>query len=95
MDIEGRKRWVEYSKAKDEMFAHCDTPDSPWWEVEADDKLKARVNCIAHLVGSIPYQERPAPKVKLGSRPAAPEYRRPPLKWMHFVPDHAATITLT
>jgi polyphosphate kinase len=92
MDIEGRKRWVEYSKAKDEMFAHCDTPDSPWWEIEADDKLKARVNCIAHLVSMVPYQDRPTPKLKLGSRPEAVDYARPPRQWFHYVPDHAATI---
>ena len=62
MDIEGRNRWVEYSKAKDEMFAHCDLPDSPWYEVEADDKKRARLNCIAHLLSVIPYQSRKAPR---------------------------------
>ena len=56
MDIEGRNRWVEYSKAKDEMFAHCDLPDSPWYEVEADDKKRARLNCIAHLLSVVPYR---------------------------------------
>jgi polyphosphate kinase len=92
MDIEGRNRWMEYSKAKDEMFAHCDTPDSPWWEVEADDKLRARVNCIAHLVGTIPWREEEMPKLKLGNRPPQGDYRRTPRQWMHFVPDHAATV---
>ena len=58
MDIEGRNRWVEYSKAKDEMFAHCDLPDSPWYEVEADDKKRARLNCIAHLLSVVPYEPR-------------------------------------
>jgi polyphosphate kinase 2 len=93
MDVEGRKRWVEYSKAKDDMFAHCDTPDSPWWEVEADDKLRARVNCIAHLVSTVPYQERKVAKIKLGSRPPSGEYKRPSRQSMHYVPDHAAYIT--
>jgi polyphosphate kinase 2 len=94
MDIEGRKRWVDYSKAKDDMFAHCDTPDSPWWEIEADDKLKARVNCLAHLVSIVPYRDRPAPKVKLGTRPEAVDDRRPPRTQFHYVPDHAGTLLL-
>jgi polyphosphate kinase 2 len=93
IDIEGRKRWVDYSKAKDEMFAYCDTPDSPWWEVEADDKLKARINCIAHLISMVPYADRPVPKVKLGTRPEGVDYVRPPRQWFHYVPDHAAAIT--
>ena len=67
MDLEGRKRWVQYSKAKDEMFAHCDLPDSPWYEVEADDKKRARLNCIAHLLSMIPYEERKQPKPKLAT----------------------------
>ena len=68
MDLEGRNRWVEYSKAKDEMFAHCDLPDSPWYEVEADDKKRARLNCIAHLLSTIPYEDRKPPKLKLAAR---------------------------
>jgi polyphosphate kinase 2 len=93
MDLEGRKRWVEYSRAKDDMFAHCDTPDSPWWEVEADRKLEARVNCIAHLVSIVPYRDEGQIKVKLGQRPDPGDYTRPPLQWFHHVPDHAATLT--
>jgi polyphosphate kinase 2 (PPK2 family) len=92
MDIESRKRWVDYSKAKDDMFAHCDTLESPWWEVEADDKLRARVNCIAHLVSQVPYRERPRTKLKLGSRPAQGDYQRPPREGLRFVPDHAAQV---
>ena len=69
MDLEGRNRWVAYSRAKDEMFAHCDLPDSPWYEVEADDKKRARLNCIAHLLSVVPYDTRKAPKVKLPPRP--------------------------
>jgi len=78
MDLEGRKRWVQYSKAKDEMFAHCDLPDSPWYEVEADDKKKARLNCIAHLLSMIPYEQRKQPKPKLAERTPVGNYRRPP-----------------
>ena len=57
MDLESRARWVDYSEAKDNMFAHTDTPVSPWWVVEADDKRRARLNCIQHLLGSIDYEE--------------------------------------
>jgi len=58
----GPQTLVQYSKAKDEMFAHCDLPDSPWYEVEADDKKRARLNCMAHLLSMIPYEERKQPK---------------------------------
>jgi polyphosphate kinase 2 len=92
MDLESRARWVEYSRAKDEMFAHTDTPDSPWFEVEADNKKRARINCIAHLLSVVPYKERPVPKLKLGRRPAAEDYVRPPRERFHHVPDHAATL---
>jgi polyphosphate kinase len=92
MDVEGRSRWVEYSRAKDDMFAHCDTPDSPWWEVEADEKLRARVNCIAHLLSVVPYQERPGPKVHLRPRPEPGGYQRPPQERFHHVSDHAGAI---
>ncbi len=93
MDLEGRNRWVAYSRAKDEMFAHCDLPDSPWYEVEADDKKRARLNCIAHLLSVVPYDTRKAPKVKLPPRPPVGNYRRPPRDRYHYVPDYAATIT--
>src|ERR1700730_18092117 len=58
IDLESRRRWVEYSKAKDEMFVHTDTPESPWWVVEADSKPRARINCITHLLTTIPWEER-------------------------------------
>ncbi|MGO9964643.1 MAG: polyphosphate kinase 2 [Acidimicrobiales bacterium] len=93
MDLEGRKRWVQYSKAKDEMFAHCDLPDSPWYEVEADDKKRARLNCIAHLLSMIPYEERRLPKPKLAARTPVGSYQRPPRDRYRYVPDYAATIT--
>jgi polyphosphate kinase 2 len=93
IDLEGRTRWIDYSKAKDEMFAHCDTPDSPWWEVEADDKLRARVNCIAHLVATVPWREEKMTKLKLEPRPPGGGYKRPPRQWLRYVPDHASTVT--
>ncbi len=84
MDIEGRNRWVAYSRAKDEMFAHCDLPDSPWYEVEGDDKKRARLNCIAHLLSVVPYEGRKAPKVKL-----------PPGPLSGIIGDRPATATTT
>jgi len=93
MDLEGRNRWVEYSKAKDEMFAYCDTPDSPWWDVEADDKQRARINCIAHLLSVVPYEPRKIPKPKWAPRPKPGEYKRPPRDRYRHVPDHAGTLS--
>ncbi len=57
MDLESRVRWVDYSEAKDTMFAHTDTAASPWWVVDADDKRRARLNCISHLLDSVDYEE--------------------------------------
>lgn len=89
MDLESRSRWVQYSEAKDRMFAYTDTKDSPWWVVEADNKKHARLNCIAHLLSQIPYQEITYPEVEL------PEinkegYVRMPLEEQSFVPDQVS-----
>ncbi|MCU1458197.1 MAG: polyphosphate kinase [Actinomycetia bacterium] len=92
MDIEGRNRWVEYSKAKDEMFAHCDLPDSPWWEVEGDDKKRARLNCIAHLLSTIPYEGGKHKKIHMPPRPPVGDYQRPSRERYRYVPDYAATV---
>jgi polyphosphate kinase 2 len=93
IDIESRQKWVEYSKAKDEMFAHCDVPDSPWYQVEADDKKKARINCISHFLSIIPYKDRELPKLDLPKRrPSAGDYERPPRERSTWVPDHASTL---
>ncbi len=86
MDLESRSRWIEYSKAKDEMFAYTDTKVSPWYVVNADDKRRARLNCISHLLTLIPYKEMKFEKVKL------PEihkegYIRPPITEQTFVPE--------
>ena len=86
MDIESRERWVEFSKAKDEMFRHTDIDQAPWYTVEADDKRRARLNCIAHILDSIDYGDVLPPPLKLGRRPerapvpatsARPEHDRP------------------
>jgi polyphosphate kinase 2 (PPK2 family) len=93
IDIESRQKWVEYSKAKDEMFAHCDVPDSPWYQVEADVKKKARINCISHLLSIVPYKDRELPKLELPKRrPSAGDYERPPRQRSNWVPDHASTL---
>jgi hypothetical protein len=91
-DLDSRARWVDFSRAKDEMFVHTDIPEAPWWVVEADDKRRARLNCIAHLLTRVPYQDVLEEKVDLGPRPDDQGYERPPRDLYHYVPDHAATI---
>ncbi|KXX68160.1 polyphosphate kinase 2 [Flammeovirga sp. SJP92] len=86
MDLESRDKWVEYSKAKDNMFAYTDTKQSPWYVVKADDKKKARLNCMSHLLSKIPYEEIKYKKIDLP--PINKEgYVRPPLDDQTFVPD--------
>lgn len=86
MDLESRKRWFDYSKAKDEMFKYTDLQDSPWWVVEADDKRSARVNCIRHLLRSVPHDDITPSPVELPPRQEAdPTYQRPPLASLRFV----------
>jgi polyphosphate kinase 2 len=92
MDLESRARWVDYSRAKDTMFEYTDVPESPWYVVEADDKRRARLNCIAHLLSIVPYEDVFEPKVKLRSRQSDEGYLRPPPDRYHHVPDHAATL---
>ena len=92
IDVESRERWVEYSKAKDEMFVHTDLPEAPWYVVEADDKRRARLNCIAHLLANVPYQEHVLPTVELTKRPDGRDYQRPPRELFHYVPDVAQTL---
>ena len=92
MDIESRSRWVDYSRAKDTMFEYTDVPESPWYVVEADDKRRARLNCIAHLLSIVPYRNVYEPKVKLRARQSDEGYVRPPPDKYHHVPDHAARL---
>ena len=86
MDLESRKRWAEYSKAKDEMFAHTDIKQAPWYVVDADVKKRARLNCIQHLLGMIPYQDLSPEPIKLPPRQEASGYVRPPISDQTFVP---------
>jgi len=87
MDLESRARWVDYSRAKDDMFRHTDTKHSPWWVVHADDKAKARLNCIAHLLSSVPYTEPETPDIALPPRQDDTGYVRPPVTEQTFVPE--------
>ncbi|HAS3654522.1 TPA: polyphosphate kinase 2 [Vibrio cholerae] len=86
MDLESRQRWAAYSRAKDEMFAYTDTKHCPWWVVPSDDKKRARLNCISHLLSSVEYQEIEHAPISL------PEinkqgYVRPPIEDQTFVPQ--------
>ena len=87
MDLKSREKWVDFSKAKDEMFSWTDIPEAPWYTIESDDKRSARLNCISHILDRIPYQDAlPAP-IKLPRRPKqAEDYQRPP-KDRHRVLD--------
>lgn len=87
MDVESRNRWVEYSKAKDEMFAHCDIKQAPWYVVHADDKKRARLNCISHLISLIPYEDLTPEPIKLPPRKEDNSYIRPPITDQNFVPE--------
>ncbi len=86
-DLEARRRWVEYSKAKDEMFAYTDTTDSPWWVVNADVKRHARLNCITHLLSLVPYKDLTPAPIKLPPRQKDSGYRRPAIGSQRFVPE--------
>jgi polyphosphate kinase 2 len=86
MDLEARARWVDYSRAKDVMFARTDTDLSPWWVVEADDKRRARLNTIAHLLSKIPYEDVIPPPLTLPPRQSDDGYVRPPRETQRYVP---------
>ncbi|MGJ3252158.1 MAG: polyphosphate kinase 2 [Elainellaceae cyanobacterium] len=87
MDLKAREKWVEYSKAKDDMFAATDTKQSPWYVIQADDKRRARLNCIAHLLSQVPYKELPFDAIELPPRQRELDYLRPPMSTQTFVPD--------
>jgi len=85
IDLQARAHWVDYSEAKDVMFAHTDTDESPWWVVEADDKRTARLNLISHLLDQVPYQRVPMGDVALPPRQER-DYKRPPKTEQRLVP---------
>jgi len=92
MDLEARTRWVEYSKAKDIMFQHTDTETSRWWVIDSDIKRNARINCITHLLKSIPYDDVEHKKLKLPKRQENTDYVRPPINSQTYVPDVASVL---
>jgi polyphosphate kinase 2 len=87
MDLESRSRWVEYSRAKDENFKHTDIKQAPWYVVNSDDKKRARINVITHLLSLIPYQDLTPDPIKLPRRQKDEGYVRPPMTDQTFVPE--------
>ena len=92
MDLESISQWENYSRAKDEMFVHTDIQEAPWFVVESDDKRRARINMIAHLLSSVPYHDVQRMPLALPPRPAAQGYVRAPRELQTYVPDHAASL---
>jgi polyphosphate kinase 2 len=92
MDMQSIRKWEDYSRAKDETFARCDTEKSPWYVVDAEDKRRARINMIAHLLSTVPYAEVQLTPLELPPRPASHGYVRPPRDRYRAVPDHAAKL---
>jgi polyphosphate kinase len=88
MDLEARNRWVQFSRAKDAMFAATDIPEAPWWVVDAEVKKRARLNVIHHLLGQVPYEDLTPVPPKLPPRPRVKDnYVRPPMETQKIIPD--------
>lgn len=87
MDLESRVHWEDYTKAKEEMLARTHTAEAPWWVVEAVDKKRARLNCIAHLLSQIPYSDVPKPPIELPERVRHADYRRSDVPEEMYVPE--------
>jgi polyphosphate kinase 2 len=88
MDLEARNRWVDFSRAKDAMFAATDIPEAPWWVVEADVKKRARLNVMTHLLSQVPYEDLTPGAPELPPRPPIDDdYVRPPKESQHIIPD--------
>ena len=91
-DLQSIIHWEDYARAKDEMLVHTDIPEAPWYVVDSEDKRRARINMIAHLLSTLPYTDVQEPKLKLPKRPPSKGYERPPKDTQTWVPDHAATL---
>nr|VFK25182.1 MAG: polyphosphate kinase 2, PA0141 family [Candidatus Kentron sp. MB]VFK29935.1 MAG: polyphosphate kinase 2, PA0141 family [Candidatus Kentron sp. MB]VFK75004.1 MAG: polyphosphate kinase 2, PA0141 family [Candidatus Kentron sp. MB] len=87
MDLESRSRWVEYSRAKDEMFSYTDIKQAPWFVVKSDNKKLARLNCISHLLTTIPYEDLTPEPIELPHRRGGEGYIRPPVTDQNFIPE--------
>jgi len=92
MDLESITHWEDYSRAKDEMFVHTDIPEAPWYVVESENKQRARINMISHLLSTLPYHAELQPTLQLPPRPPSRGYVRPPRDLQTYVPDHAASL---
>lgn len=92
MDPQSIIHWEDYSRAKDQMMVHTDIPECPWYVVESDDKRRARLNMMAHLLMTLDYHEVAHPATALPKRPKSSGYKRPPRTEQHYVPDHAGTL---
>ena len=92
IDLASRSHWVDYSRAKDEMFKRTDIPEARWHVVESDNKRNARINCISHLLSSIPYEQSDQEAVELPKVQKDPDYVRPPEDLYAYVPDVAAKL---
>lgn len=92
MDLESIIRWEEYSRAKDTMLVHTDIPEAPWWVVESDDKRRARLNMIHHLLSTMDYRQVQRVPLDLPERPPSAGYVRPPRDPNNYVPDYASTL---
>jgi polyphosphate kinase 2 len=88
MDLESRARWIEFSKAKDIMFDHTDIKQAPWYVVNAEDKKRARLNCMSHFLTMIPYEDRTLGQIELPPRQHDIGYIRPPMSEQTFVPEN-------
>ncbi|KIC57787.1 polyphosphate kinase 2 [Microbacterium hominis] len=91
-DVLSITKWEDYSRAKDTMFVHTDIPESPWFEVDNEDKRRGRINMIHHLLWQIPYDEVERAPIAIPDRPASGGYERPPRELQNYVPDYAATL---
>jgi polyphosphate kinase 2 (PPK2 family) len=91
-DLKTREKWMDFSRAKDEMFVHTDIPEAPWYVVEAEVKRHARINMIHHLLQTLPYTKVAQEKIVLPPRPPAEDYVRPPRELFHQVPDYASAL---
>jgi polyphosphate kinase len=92
MDLESVTRWEDYSRAKDEMFVHTDIPEAPWYVVDSEDKRRARINMMAHLISTVPYHDVQRRPLHLPPRPKSTGYVRAPLESQTFVADHVASL---
>jgi polyphosphate kinase len=92
IDLKSRSRWVDYSRAKDEMFVHTDIPEAPWYVVESNIKRNARINCISHVLSAIPYEHREPERIELPPRQDDAGYVRPAREIYTYVPDAAARL---